>query len=90
MTISYIVLWLLTMRTIVDIPVEMIEKLDLIGSDSGISRAAVVREAVAEYLDKRASKIEDSEAFGIWSERPVNGLKFQEKIRSEWTDEGRI
>ncbi|WP_348095059.1 ribbon-helix-helix protein, CopG family [Collimonas sp.] len=46
------------------------------------SRAEIIREAIAEYLLKH--KPATVGAFGLWSDRKVDGLAYQEQARSEW------
>ncbi|MGH7885012.1 MAG: ribbon-helix-helix protein, CopG family [Thermodesulfobacteriota bacterium] len=73
------------MRTIVDIPKNKIDELDEIGKKDNLSRAALIREAVSEYLAKKSG--EDTEkAFGIWKGRNIDALKYQENLRSEWEE----
>ena len=71
------------MRTLVDIEKPQLEKLDQHASRHKRSRAAVIRQAVAEYL-KKHEEGGLKEAFGLWRDREVDGLEYQEKMRSEW------
>jgi predicted transcriptional regulator len=71
------------MRTLVDIDERHLRELDRLASRERRSRAAMVREAIAEYLDRRAPQARD-EAYGLWGERTIDGLLYQEKVRSEW------
>jgi predicted transcriptional regulator len=71
------------MRTLVDIDEPHLRELDRLASRERRSRAAMVREAIAEYLDKRTPQALD-DAYGLWGERKVDGLHYQEKVRSEW------
>lgn len=71
------------MRTLVDIDDSQIEDLNALAIRLKRSRAALIREAVAEYLDKNVG--DDIEAaFGLWGDRKIDGLAYQEKLRSEW------
>ncbi|MCO5161648.1 MAG: ribbon-helix-helix domain-containing protein [Mesorhizobium sp.] len=71
------------MRTLIDIEEESIKELDRLAARQKRSRAALIRDAVSDYLDRNA--VEDSgEAFGLWGERKTDGLRYQEKLRSEW------
>ena len=71
------------MRILVDVDEQNLRKLDRLAGKERRSRASVVRQAIAEHLDKRAPEaLED--AFGLWGERKVDGLLYQEKVRSEW------
>lgn len=71
------------MRTIIDLPQEQIDALDRLRGNER-SRAAVIREAVALYLERRTSNLADLPAFGIWSDRQIDSLAYEEALRSEW------
>lgn len=74
------------MRTLIDLPQEQIEALAKLGRERGSSRAALIREAVAEYLGRRQAGHLD-EAFGLWREgagEPEDGLAYQDRLRAEW------
>ena len=74
------------MRTIIDIPDQFIESLDRIGATNRQSRAAIIREAIADFL--KVKSLPPSEAaFGIWKNRKMDGLEYQNELREEW--EGR-
>jgi metal-responsive CopG/Arc/MetJ family transcriptional regulator len=71
------------MRTLVDIPEEDLELLNGVVKKLDISRAEFVRQAISKYLEphRQALKVE---AFGLWADRPVDGLEYQVRIRGEW------
>jgi metal-responsive CopG/Arc/MetJ family transcriptional regulator len=72
------------MRTIIEIPKQTIRNLDKVGKQEKKSRAAIIREAIGMYLERK--ELSDAEgAFGIWKKRRGDGLEYQEKIRSEWS-----
>lgn len=71
------------MRALVDIEESQIRELDRLARKQRQSRAALIREAVADYLGKHARNTTE-DAFGLWGTRAVDGLAYQEKIRSEW------
>ncbi|MCC2689436.1 MAG: transcriptional regulator CopG-like protein [Rhizobiaceae bacterium] len=71
------------MRALVDIDERQIKELDLLARKQKLSRAALIREAVSDYLDKRAA-ITEQNAFGLWGERKIDGLAYQKKVRREW------
>jgi len=77
------------MRTIVDIPEEVIASLDDVGLRTKRSRASLIRDAVSAYLkDAQTEKAEA--AFGVWKSRKVEGLEYQTKAREDWSDESGI
>ena len=71
-------------RTLVDIPEKYLNALAEIGKQEKVSRAAVVREAIAVYVEKYQSLKPLDDAFGLWGKKKTDGLKYQRKIRSEW------
>jgi len=71
------------MRTLVDIPAEDLDLVNGIAKKLNISRAEFVRRAISFYLEPHRSD-PAAGAFGIWRERPVDGLEYQERIRGEW------
>jgi len=71
------------MRTIIDIPSELLTPLDQYAKEQHQARASVIREALAAYLvTKRPSRKE--EAFGMWKDRDIEGVAYQQRLRAEW------
>ena len=71
------------MRALVDLEQDQIRKLDQMAKARRRSRAALIRDAVAAYVEKD-KKATANDAFGLWRGRSIDGLAFQEKVRSEW------
>ena len=71
------------MRTIIDLTDEQIEALARLSDKRDLSRAALIRAAVDDYLTKHADKSWE-EAFGLWRERGLDGLAYQQALRDEW------
>ena len=71
------------MRTIIDLPDRNLDALDRLARRRQSSRAAVVRQAVDEFLARTMAEDVD-QAFGIWRDRPVNALAHQRRLRGEW------
>jgi len=72
------------MRTIIDLPDEQVDALHQLGSRDNLSRAELVRRAVAEYLDKRRD-IGSDHAFGLWKYLDCDALDYEDRLRGEWT-----
>ena len=71
------------MRTIIDLPQDQIAALDhLRGSQR--SRAALIREAVALYLAQQPTSFDNLPAFGVWRDRQVDSLLYEDTLRDEW------
>lgn len=82
------------MRTIVDLPDEQIKALDALVAQNDVSRAELVRRAVSLYLKKNKEKNNEdmiSKYHGFLADDPdafdgLDGLEYQNKIRSEWDE----
>ena len=62
---------------------EQLEALTELSEQKGVSRTALIREAVTEYLDMH--QVGDlSESFGLWRDRAVDGVQYQRLLRDEW------
>lgn len=72
------------MRTIIELPDEQVRQLADVCRRENVSRAEVIRRAIASYLDAR--HVGDREdAFGIWRDRNVDGLRYERRLRREWS-----
>jgi hypothetical protein len=74
-------------RFLVDVPADDVRKLDEIAKRDGKSRAAVLREAVSNYLE--AGRKEGFERyFGLWERHgsTVDGLEYERDLRGEWPE----
>ena len=76
------------MRTIVNLPTGQIESLDAWCRLEGISRAEAVRRAVAEHL-RQHHTAGGERAFGLWRSNQVDGMSYQDRLRSEWDPRNR-
>jgi metal-responsive CopG/Arc/MetJ family transcriptional regulator len=70
-------------RTLVDLGDSQIQALDEWSKKDKRSRAALIRQAIDDYLAKRHSK-QEGDAFGLWGKRKMDGLVYQERVRREW------
>ena len=75
------------MRILVDLPVQHIEALDQLSRVDCKSRAAIIRAAISDYLtdrDQARRRAAIEAGFGLWKDRGIDGLEYQERIRAEW------
>jgi predicted transcriptional regulator len=72
------------MRTIIEVPDDVIASLDRAGRQRKQSRAAIIREAIAEFLQRESLSNADA-AFGIWKSKQRDGVEYQNELRSEWS-----
>jgi predicted transcriptional regulator len=68
---------------LIDIPDPQIEALGELGRRRRMSRAAIIRQAIAEYLSRNGTEDRDS-AFGLWGPKAPDGLAYQRRVRAEW------
>jgi metal-responsive CopG/Arc/MetJ family transcriptional regulator len=71
------------MRTLLDLGDAQVQAVDELVQKEKRSRAAVIRQAIDEYLVRRR-KLDELDAFGLWGERKVDGMVYQEQVRGEW------
>lgn len=75
----------ISMRTIVDIPDSQVKILDQMSKKKNVSRASVIREALAKYINSYSYSKKGYElAFGVWKNKKLDSLKYQQKLRDEW------
>jgi len=70
-------------RTVVEIDDAHIRELDALAKEAKRSRAALIRDAIDDYLVGWRKKHERG-AFGLWGKRKADGLAYQVKARREW------
>ncbi len=74
-------------RILLDLADDDIERLDRLAVEQGRSRAAVLREAVSNYLEV-CGKEGFEKYFGLWERHgsTVDGLEYERQLRGEWPD----
>ena len=72
------------MRTIVDLRDEQLGALARLCEKQKISRAEAVRRAV-DRLIKESKSDRKNVGFGIWKHKKLEGRKFVEQLRNEWS-----
>ena len=70
------------MRTLVDLSPDDLDRLTQLAARRGVSRAALMREALEDFL-ARHPRTEVDDAFGLWGSEE-DGLAYQERLRREW------
>lgn len=71
------------MRILVDMPDKQVRELARLSAATKRPRAALIRDAVASYI-ARLKQTNADDAFGLWGDREIDGLEYQQKLRSEW------
>jgi metal-responsive CopG/Arc/MetJ family transcriptional regulator len=70
-------------RILVDVPDAQLSDLMLIADAEKRSRAAVIRDALDGYIAQRKPALA-VDVFGLWKDKNIDGLDYQDKLRSEW------
>lgn len=70
------------MRTVIDVPKYVLDRLAELGARRGLSRAEVIRRALDSYLAQHAPTSDEC-AFGLWKDR-VDALAYTDRLRGEW------
>ncbi|AJX14958.1 CopG family transcriptional regulator [Burkholderia ubonensis] len=70
-------------RILVDLPDAQIQALAALVEAERRPRAAVIRDAIDAYLAQRKRAV-GADVFGLWKEKKVDGLTYQEALREEW------
>lgn len=70
-------------RILVDLPDAQIQALAALVEAERRPRAAVIRDAIDAYLAQRKRTV-GADVFGVWKEKKVDGLTYQEALREEW------
>lgn len=70
-------------RILVDLPESHVAELGAIAAVENVSRAEIIRKAIAAYVE--LNRPSTSVAFAIWKGRgQEGGVEYQERMRSEW------
>lgn len=70
-------------RILVDLPEAQLEQLAALVEAEQRPRAAIIRDAIDSYLALHKRMI-GSDVFGLWKRKKLDGLAYQEELRSEW------
>jgi metal-responsive CopG/Arc/MetJ family transcriptional regulator len=70
-------------RILVDLPDAQVEELAALVETEQRSRAAVIRDAIDTYIAQHKRAL-GADVFGLWKSKKIDGLKYQQELRSEW------
>jgi predicted transcriptional regulator len=74
------------MRTVIDLPDDLMQSLDRVSGAEKRSRASLIREAISAYLRLKSMPPAEA-AFGLWKAKATDGVQYQAELRQEW-DQG--
>jgi metal-responsive CopG/Arc/MetJ family transcriptional regulator len=70
-------------RILVDLPDHQVEELAVLVQAEQRPRAAVIRDAIEAYISLHKTVL-GADVFGLWKSKKVDGLEYQQELRSEW------
>ncbi|KQR74378.1 CopG family transcriptional regulator [Burkholderia sp. Leaf177] len=70
-------------RILVDLTDAQLSEITQIAEVDKRARAAVIRDALDLYIAQRKPALA-ADVFGLWESREIDGLDYQEGLRSEW------
>ncbi|CAB3808020.1 hypothetical protein LMG28614_06723 [Paraburkholderia ultramafica] len=70
-------------RILVDLPDTQVEELAVIVEAEQRPRAAVIRDAIEAYIAQHKPALA-ADVFGLWKGKKIDGLEYQQELRSEW------
>ncbi len=70
-------------RILVDLPAAQVEELAALVEAEQRPRAAVIRDAIEAYIAQH-KRVFGADVFGLWKGKKVDGLEYQQELRSEW------
>lgn len=73
-------------RILADLTPKQLEDLNQLASALDTSRAALIREAVAAFVAVKNEELKHPapDVFGLWRDRAVDGLAYEQELRNEW------
>ncbi len=73
-------------RILADLTPKQLEDLNHLASALDTSRAALIREAVATFVAAKTEELKHAppDVFGLWRDRAVDGLAYEQELRDEW------
>ena len=70
------------MRLLADIPDRALEQLAELARSRGLSRAEIIRLAIADFLARQRGAAMEG-AFGLWGDSAGDGLEHQRRVRDD-------
>lgn len=70
-------------RIVIDLPEEDLRQLDNLKAIRHVARAEIIRQALAGYLESNRAD-DSSNAFGLWGNKKVGGVAYENQLREEW------
>lgn len=70
-------------RILIDLTEMQLSELSALVEAEQRPRAAIIRDAIDAYIATHKRTV-GADVFGLWKRRKVDGLQYQQALRSEW------
>jgi predicted transcriptional regulator len=70
-------------RILIDLSDMQLSELAALAQAQQRPRAAVIRDAIGAYIAAHKRTV-GADVFGLWKRKNVDGLEYQQALRSEW------
>jgi metal-responsive CopG/Arc/MetJ family transcriptional regulator len=70
-------------RILIDLPDTQLSELAELVEVEQRPRAAVIRDAIEAYIASHKRSL-GADVFGLWKRKKIDGLEYQQELRSEW------
>lgn len=70
-------------RILIDLPDTQVEELSMLVKVERRPRAALIRDAIEAYISEHKAS-NGPDVFGVWQEKKIDGLEYQQELRAEW------
>lgn len=70
-------------RILIDLSEMQLAELAAFAEAQQRPRAAVIRDAIDAYIASHKRTV-GADVFGLWKRRKIDGLQYQQELRSEW------
>jgi metal-responsive CopG/Arc/MetJ family transcriptional regulator len=70
-------------RILVDLPDGQVQELAVLAEAEHRPRAAIIRDAIEAYI-VNYKRGQGAEVFGLWKNKKIGGLEYQQELRAEW------
>ena len=76
------------MKTLVDLPDDLVRDLDALAKRRNWSRAEALRQGANALIVADQARLEAAldAVFGMWKDRGIDGVTYQRALRDEWDD----
>jgi len=71
-------------RVLLNLSDAQIDALRMIGDLEKKPQSVIIRDAIQKYIAQHECVSVQQDVFGLWKDENMDGLKYQQRLRSEW------